>query len=331
MKLLYAYAVLGSLLFVSSSIEADEPAPAPPASVAAPARAAEAVNAGSAEPTGASRALIVCGLTGDEEHRKLFAETIERLYAGLTMHHGFESEHLVILWEGEGMETDGAAIQSSRGLASKELIADRVSELASSIQPDDRLWVFVLGHAHYDGRYSWLNLPGPDMQHIEFGRLFADVRCREQVFFITTPASGFYHKSLASPGRIVITATEPDLEVNETLFPHHLSKALGEPPAFRELDLDEDGLLTLLDAYLWTCQQTAREYATNMLLATEHAMLEDSGDGRGTEVQADYLSEELGGRRRAGQELPVPRTGDGARASSIRLSHPSPSPDNSQP
>ena len=63
-------------------------------------------------------------------------------------------------------------------------------------------------------------------------------------------------------GRIVITATEPDLEVNETLFPQHLAKTLAEPPPFKDLDVDEDGRLTLLDAYLYTTQKVAEEYLT---------------------------------------------------------------------
>jgi hypothetical protein len=72
------------------------------------------------------------------------------------------------------------------------------------LAPSDALWVFVLGHGHYDARQSWLNLPGPDISHVEFGQLFAKVACQEQVFFITTPCSGFFIKQLSQPGRIVI-------------------------------------------------------------------------------------------------------------------------------
>jgi hypothetical protein len=103
--------------------------------------------------------------------------------------------------------------------------------------------------------------------------------------------SGFYHKSLAAQGRVVITATEPDLEVNETLFPQHLAKTLAEPPPFKDLDVDEDGRLTLLDAYLYTTQKVADEYLVGMLLATEHALLDDTGDGKAAEIQANYLIE----------------------------------------
>jgi hypothetical protein len=108
--------------------------------------------------------------------------------------------------------------------------------------------------------------------------------------------SGLFLKPLASPGRVVITATEPDLEVNEPIFPHKLAKGLDDPPPFVELDRDTDGRLSLLDLYLWTAREVAQEYAMGELLATEHALLDDTADGRGTEIQIDYLPEELGGR-----------------------------------
>jgi hypothetical protein len=271
--------------------------------------------------SGFRRALIVCGLPGDEEHRKLFAETVELLYSGLVDHHGFAAGEVRVLWGDEASESDGPAVRSSRGPTTRETITAAAQELRDALTPDDALWVFVLGHAHYDGRYVWLNISGPDIQQLEFGKLFEGLPAREQVFFITTSCSGFYLKPLARPGRIVIAATEPDLEVNETLFPHKLAIALGSPPPYEELEFDKDGRLTLLDVYLWTTRQVAQEYVTGELLATEHAQLDDNGDGRGAEIQIDYLPEELGGRLKAGQEPARPKA-DGEKAIEIVLSWP---------
>ena len=271
---------------------------------------------------GVRRAVIVCGLPGDAEHRELFAKTIEQLYAGLTGRLGFEAENVSVFFSVEPTDKDGPALKANRGPATQEQLTETVGELTKVLQPADALWVFVFGHAHFDGRNCWLNLPGPDINQVEFGKLVAPLACREQVFFITTPASGYYIRPLSAAGRIVITATEPDYEVNETLFPHKLAKALAEPPPMAEFDVDGDGHPTLLDAYLWSARETAQEFASGELLATEHAMLDDNGDGRGTEVQIDYLSEELGGRRRAGRSMPPPRAGDGALAREIMLPEP---------
>jgi hypothetical protein len=266
----------------------------------------------------AGRALILCGLPGDAEHRKLFAETVEKLYAGLTTRLGFAEERVAVLFSDETGPMDGPALRNSRGMATREKVAEVVSEVEASLKPEDSLWVFVLGHAHFDGRVTWLNLPGPDLNQMEFGKLFSGFSCREQLFFITTPVSGFFIKPLSTAGRIVVSATEADAEVNETIFPAKLAVALGEPHELAEFDIDGDGRATLFDAYLWSARETAQEYASGELLATEHSLLDDNGDGRGSEVQLDYLSEDLGGRVRAGRK-PTPHSGDGGRARSINL------------
>jgi hypothetical protein len=286
---------------------------------------AQGAGAQEAPAAGVRRALVICGLAGDADHRTLYAGTLERIYAGLTQHHGFAAEHVAVLWGDEQQDTDGPAVKASRGVSTREAIVQTVEQLAASVGEGDALWVFVLGHGHYDGRYSWLNVAGDDLHQLDFAKLFAGIRCREQVFFLTQSASGFYLKALAQPGRVVVAATEPDLEVNETIFAHKLAQGLAEPPVYRELDIDGDGSLSLLDLYLWSARETAQEYVTGDLLTTEHAQLDDSGDGRGTEIQADYLSEELGGRRRATDELPAVRTGDGGLARRIFLRYP-PSP-----
>jgi hypothetical protein len=280
------------------------------ASILASIAAAGAVGEDSPPAGGARHALIVCGLSGDAAHRTLFGETIEKLYAGLTSYHAFAPDKITVLWSDPKSASDGPALSASRGPATRESLAAAAKAIAEAVQPSDALWVFVLGHAHYDGKQSWLNLPGPDMNHSEFGDLFGSVQCAEQVFFMTTAASGFFVKPLSKPGRIVIAATEADREVNETIFPHKLAAALA---------------VSLLDAFLWAAHQTAQEYATEMLLATEHAQLDDNGDGRGREIQADFLPEELGGRLSAARKAPVIQSGDGAVARRLLLAYP-PSP-----
>jgi hypothetical protein len=274
---------------------------------------------------GTRRALIICGLTGDATHRALFSQTIETIYAGLTTHHGFSPENVAVLWSERKENNDGPALSASTGPATREVLSESAAKIVESLKPRDALWVFVLGHAHFDGKNSWLNLPGPDMNQVELAALFSAAACQEQVFFMTTAASGFFIKPLSKPGRIIVSATEADREVNETIFPHKLAAALDQPPPYLEFDMDSDGRVSLLDVYLWAAQATAQEYVTEMLLATEHANLDDNGDGRGTELQRSFLTEELGGRRAPDRPPPLIVSGDGALAQQIMLYYP-PSP-----
>ena len=191
--------------------------------------------------------------------------------------------------------------------------------MKKAVGPDDGLWVICLGHGHHDGRQAWWNLPGPDLGAAEFGKLFADLACREQVFVMTFSLSGYFVAPLAKRDRVVVAATEADAETNETTFPGVFAQTLvaGLNPA--EHDVDKDGKLTLFDLYVVVAKEVAQNYASNEQLATEHAQLDDDGDGVGHELQNAYLPEEQGGTPPGKKANKRPHR-DGIRAAQIVLS-----------
>jgi hypothetical protein len=269
---------------------------------------------------GTRRALIVCGLPGDNEHRKLFAETVEKLHKALTEKYGFAASEVLVRFGVGSQPGDGPALAKARGLSNREGIAADVDELRKRLRPEDTLWVIVLGHAHYDSRHSHLNLPGPDLDERAFAKLFEGLKAREQVFFITTPASGFFLKPLAMSGRIVITATEPDQEVNETLFPLALADMLAAPS--EGIDRDKDGKISVFELYLAVIANVMQRYVDDENLPTEHAKLDDNGDGHGSELQESYLPPELGGVAGKKAEPKIGPKDDGALASRVPIDAP---------
>jgi hypothetical protein len=78
----------------------------------------------------------------------------------------------------------------------------------------------------------------------------------------------------------------------------------------------------LFDLYVTVARNLAQSYLEREFLATEHPLLDDNGDSRGTEVQLDFLTEERGGRAKARKPTAASAisTGDGRLAKSIALS-----------
>jgi hypothetical protein len=271
--------------------------------------------------TGVKRALIICGLPGDKDHAALYSTAIRDIRTGLVTNLGFTEENIHLqfggVWPEEAGKPETAAPQ--HGPATREALEQEAADLKANLRPDDSLWVIVMGHSHYDGRKATLNLPGPDFTSAEFGKLFAGLECREQVFFITTSVSGFYLKPLAAPGRVVISATEADFETNETVYPKALSEELGKLTAADYPDEDKDGSRSVFDLYIGVSRNVAQKYLDDKTVSTEHSQLEDNGDGRGTELQMDYLTVEQGGRFE-GKPLPARApTADGARSRQLVL------------
>ncbi|MBX3437431.1 MAG: hypothetical protein KF861_08080, partial [Planctomycetaceae bacterium] len=144
------------------------------------------------------------------------------------------------------------------------------------------LWIVFIGHGTYDGREAKFNLVGPDVSAqqlaewlMPLGRPTAIINCAS--------ASAPFIEILSGPDRIVITATKSGQEVNFTRFGEHLSRAIGS----LDSDLDKDGQVSLLEAFLSAARHTQAWYDGLQQLATEHALLDDNGDRRG--VREDFF------------------------------------------
>jgi hypothetical protein len=226
-------------------------------------------------PARGDRALIVVGLGGDDDHDALFRRTAQVWRRWLTDSLEFPAGGVRVLFGARGER------ELDAGPATRQAIADEVAAIRRSLDPAGRLWVFVLGHANESGGHAFLHLPGPDLREDELGALFRGIACREQVIWFTTAASGWFLPAISARGRIVITATAPDQEFNETEFPHALADVSRRSPA--ELDQDGDGKVSVWELFILTGRAVEERFAADRRVPTEHAQLDDDGDRLGTE------------------------------------------------
>jgi hypothetical protein len=239
------------------------------------------------------RMLICCGLPGDDRHREQMTEACHRLIKSSRTVLGVSPENLTVLAGDQEMQAALQADCDQTSVCTRETIEESLALAAQTLAADDGYWLFMIGHSHPYGAESQFNLSGKDINQSEFAKWADAIHCREQVFWLTQPISGFWIKPLARPGRVIITATEADLEFTGTEMPYALASVLSGDAEGQGLDdVDGDGVVSLLDLYLATnLEITARFHAIDRL-QTEHAQLDDNGDGRGSELQALYLPAE---------------------------------------
>jgi len=267
--------------------------------------------------TGRRIAVIIVGHPGDSDHAALFKSSLEKIRTGLESHYGFHADDIHV-FSGEPDEENSPDAATPDKPATRDSIAAELLTLKTGISADDSVFVIVMGHTHFENNLAWLNLPGPDLQQKEFAELFQGFQAKEQVFIITIPCSGYYIRNLSGPGRYIISATEADLEVNETLSPHALADLISAEPN-PEWDLDKDQKFSLFEFYIALCQNVATRYSDETLIATEHGLLDDNGDGRGTELQMHFLSEEQGGLPKNRQRQTLTEGRDGMSSSGLQL------------
>jgi hypothetical protein len=139
------------------------------------------------------------------------------------------------------------------------------------------IWIVLIGHGTYDGKEAKFNLRGPDVTDVELGQWLAPFK-RPVVVIDCASSSGPFINRLSAEGRIVVTATKSGNEMNYARFGQYFAEAIADPSA----DLDKDGQVSLLEAFLTASGRVEDYYRTHAQLATEHALLDDTGDRLGT-------------------------------------------------
>jgi len=207
-------------------------------------------------------AVIVNGAGGEPAYAKQFEQWTTELQSALSDRFGFGGQQLTVLPR-----------------ATAEDVKRTFAQLKSQLDANNVLFLFLIGHGSFDGKESKFNLVGPDLSASDYNALLSSLPTRRVVVFNMASASGEFAKSLSARGRIVITATKSGQETNATRFAGFFIAALNATDA----DTDQDGHISVLEAFVYANRLTADFYTRAGRLATEHALIEDNGDGVGRE------------------------------------------------
>ena len=233
--------------------------------------------------------LICCGLPGDEVHREKLTMAVEWIVDATEPVFQVAPNRLRVLVGDDEMAGALNASKVKPDICTAEETASSLRALAEQIQPNDSLWIIFMGHAQlYAGR-STFNIKGKDFDAKDLAKWLAPVQCRERVFMLTMPVSGFWIKPLRAPKTVLITATDADFEFTGTEMPYALANVVSGNSENALKDIDQDGSVSVLDLYLATCLEVHSTFKNLDRLQTEHAQIDDNGDGTARELQQPYL------------------------------------------
>ena len=201
--------------------------------------------------------ITLMGAGGTDEYETTFAET-------------------AVTWS-EAAERGGAEFQLIGGEVDADDGAEKLEKaIADTKSPE--LWIVLIGHGSYDGRFAKFNARGPDFTAEQLATWLEKYE-GDLTVINTASASGGFIADLAKPDRIVITATKNEAEVSYTRFGKFFSEAISGKP---EADLDNDDQVSLLESFLYSADRVAKFYEEENRIATEHALIDDNGDGLGS-------------------------------------------------
>ena len=150
------------------------------------------------------------------------------------------------------------------------------ADLAARVKADEAVVVLLIGHGSFDGTKGAFNLPGPDPTVAEWSALLGKLPSQRVAFINTSSSSGAFLPAILAPGRVVVTATKTGGERNETLFPEYFVAAFGDPAA----DSDRNGHVSIAEAFEYAKAKVVDAFKQKGNLLTEHAVMDDGGEGR---------------------------------------------------
>lgn len=207
---------------------------------------------------------VIVGLAGEPEHAELF----ER-WAGTLVDASAKLGVEAVIYLAEKPDADA---KRTTGRSTKDEVVKTFDKLAGAGE-DDVVFIVLIGHGTFDGRVAKFNLPGPDLTPMDFEPLLKKLRSRHVVFVNTASASGPFMEALAGPGRTIVTATRTGAERFATLFGGYFVDALAGADA----DADKNRRISVLEAFIYAKREVTTAYEREGIMATEHALLNDSG------------------------------------------------------
>jgi len=167
--------------------------------------------------------------------------------------------------------------------ATKVKIEAKLKGIAAEAKAGDSLVLMLIGHGSYDDSNYKFDIPGPDLAASELAALLDKISAQQLIVDMTSASGGalpLLQNQKAK--RVIITATKSGSEKNATIFARYWVEALRDPTA----DTDKNEVITALEAFRYAEQKTSKFFETQNRLATEHALIEDTGKGEGVKAPA---------------------------------------------
>jgi hypothetical protein len=215
--------------------------------------------------------VIVCGSGGGEPYVERFEDWGQQLRRVLVEQLGHQNDNVHLLTE-SGMDARDVSLLGN--------IKKTFQEVGRTVSKEDDVFVYLIGHGSYRRNIAKLNVLGEDLTADQLHAWIQNWSARQVVVINAASTSAAFINVLSGRGRIICTSTHNVEARNATQFMAFFIQALASGSA----DQNRDERISVLEV----CQQagllTDAWYAEAGYLVTEHALLDDNGDGKGTRL-----------------------------------------------
>jgi hypothetical protein len=221
-------------------------------------------------PTMRTYVVILAGASPEESYGDQIRRWCLELYDILTADYGYPRDHIILLMNGTEMDDERIS-----GANRRDILQEKMKALAEKLQPGDQLFFFLIGHGTSDEEEAKFVLTGPDISGQDFAAMLHPFSAQDIVVVNAASSSFPFCTALTGPGRVLVSATRSRAEKYNTIFAQYFIAALDA----RAGDRDKNRRVSIWEAFIFATNNVKKWYADQNRIPTEHAALEDNGDG----------------------------------------------------
>ena len=216
--------------------------------------------------------LVITGVAGDEEHAKQFHNWATRFIDAAKKKDGVLTDDTIYL-----ARQDRARSRANRGRSTKRDIEKAFADLAAKAQPNDEVFVLLIGHGSFDGKMAAFNLPGPDLTAADYARLVGKIQRSASCSSTPTSSSGGFLQALAGTRAHDRHGDQDRRRENEPRFPQFFVEAYNDR---RGRSRSQWPHLGGRGVRVRARRRSSSAYQKAGTMLTEHATLDDGSEGK---------------------------------------------------
>ncbi|MFK8111022.1 MAG: hypothetical protein AB8B91_02405 [Rubripirellula sp.] len=207
-----------------------------------------------------TKILLVVGAAGTDEYAESFSQWAAK-------------------WDQVGKASGSDVVAIGRDEVQKQSDRERLETAITALDKNaiTPVWLVLIGHGTFAGNVAKFNLRGLDVSATELSGWLQPIQ-RPIVVVNCASSSGPFVNRLSGPQRVIVTATKSGTEQNFARFGQYFANAIGA----LDSDLDHDDEVSVQEAFLRASADVKVFYDSDARIITEHALLDDNGDGKGT-------------------------------------------------
>lgn len=217
--------------------------------------------------------VVVTGLAGESAFGAAFHESAITLLDAARDRLGIPEDRLLYLADRPPGDAHRVTAPATRAEVTRVL-----QELARQAAPEALVVIVLIGHGSARGGTHQINLRGPDLTAEDLQESLTAFPTQHVAVVNAASASGGWIGALSGPRRTIITATRSAVEREQSHFHRYFARAFATDAA----DTDKNHRVSLLEAFRFATREVERFYESDNRLRTEHALLDDNGDGSGS-------------------------------------------------